>query len=439
MKQTARLNDEPLKARAQRPPTSAPHGALVPSRVSAIPIEPPHPDEVADKLEFRNAAQYKRAIALAERYYLQARFAIDRRAASVKKAERQAQVDHEETASNYQRQLFQARLRYRQLLEQVHAKHRQAVFQARTAANRSEEVFKEVLKTLPGYGEHQLKLMALHDGRAVTHALVQAYKSALGPDAMGDMSAFLYALDKMIDVARDRKALMPLQFADALVKAVLHRQVRRAGKDKDEVDRLRQAAGVRLTAIQGFFHEQKVDATPTEIREVYLAVHDWLAKAAGTPFDLALDRLKLDVDSTVRKEQKRLTEALEIAAPQMNRLHEFQPVFEAHRQAQRVLIATEQAAKNVLNNELARIQAQFDKDVQLADAMVIGMDHTAAQRLAEAKRMLGEAKKMVGRWGRELEHLQELPGWQKLVWRLTEGFDHEEYWVDFRAKLQARL
>src|SRR5688572_23944186 len=102
VKQTARQNDEPQKRRPQR--AQAPQGALVPARVAQIPIEPPTPDEVADKLSFRSAAQYKKVVAMADRFYQQARYAVERRAASVKKAERQAQVDHEETATNYQRQ-----------------------------------------------------------------------------------------------------------------------------------------------------------------------------------------------------------------------------------------------------------------------------------------------------------------------------------------------
>lgn len=437
MKQTANLNEDML-VKPRRPRPQAQAGAVVVSRVSSMPIEPPHPDEVAERLQFRTAAQYQKAVALAERYYVQAKLAVERRAASIKKAERQAQVDHEETVTNYQRQVVQAKLRHRQVLEQVHGKHRQTMYEARVTANRTEEAYKETLKRLPGYGELVLKTLAFSDARNVTLALVQAYRGVLGPDALGDMNAFLWSMDKMIDLARDRVSVVPLQFADALIKAVLHRQVRRFAHDKAEVDRLKQLAGARVTIIQSFLAENRKDQTPPEIREVYLAVHDWLSKAAGTPFDLALDRLKLDVEATCRREQRQLADLIETAAHQNNRLPEIKPVAEAFQASQRVLRSTENAAKNVVATEMARIQAQFDKEMQMADAMVIGMDHTAAKRLAEVKRMYGEARRMVGRWGKVLDELEEVGGLQKLLWRLTEGFDYQAFWDEFRLKQRTR-
>jgi hypothetical protein len=33
-----------------------------------------------------------------------------------------------------------------------------------------------------------------------------------------------------------------------------------------------------------------------------------------------------------------------------------------------------------------------------------------------------------------LNELEEVGRWQKLVWRLTENFDHESFWLDLRAK-----
>ncbi|HEY9721446.1 MAG TPA: hypothetical protein V6D47_05505 [Oscillatoriaceae cyanobacterium] len=428
--QTAKVSEAQSKQRKRAPMG----GALVPSGLASVPIEPPYPKEVAEKLEFRTAAQYRKAIALAERYSTQAKLAVDRRAASIKKAERQAQVDHEETASNYRRQVTQARTRHRALLEQVHGKHRQALFQARSSASRTEEVYREVLRGLPGYGELVLRSLALQDARVVTHSLVSAYKGALGPDAMGDMNVFLYGIDRTLDLARDRGAIAPVRFADALVKAVLHRQIRRAGPDKEEIERLKQITGTRVQLMQSYLAEMREDAVPDVVRDVYQAVHDWLAQAAGTPFDVALDRLKLDVDATVRKEQKQLEGQIQLAAHQCNKLAQVRPVFDAYQEAQRVLISSEHAARGVLNGEVGRINAQLDKEIQLADAMVIGMDHTAAKRLTEAKRQHGEARKLVGLWRRELEDLEEVGGWQRFVWKMTEGFDYQAFWEHFHAR-----
>lgn len=429
--QTAKVSEAQSKLR-KRPPQGA---ALVPSGVASVPIEPPYPKEVREKLEFRSAAQYRKAVGLAERFLTQAKLAVERRAASIKKAERQAQVDHEETASNYRRQVTQARTRHRALIEQVHAKHRQALYQARSSASRTEEVYREVLRGLPGYGELVLRSLALQDARVVTHSLVSAYKSALGPDALGDMNVFLYGIDRTLDLARDRGAIAPVRFADALVKAVLHRQIRRAGADSEEIERLKQITGTRVQLMQSFLAEVRGDQLPDVVRDVYQAVHDWLAQAAGTPFDVALDRLKLDVDATVRKEQKQLEGQIQLAAHQCNKLGQVRPVFEAYQEAQRVLISSEHAARGVLNTEVTRLNAQLDKEIQLADAMVIGMDHTAAKRLTEAKRLHGEARKLVGLWRRELESLEEVGGWQRFVWKMTEGFDYLAFWDHFHARV----
>ena len=52
MQQTANQPEpQPNQPRRARPVGPVPQGALVPQRVASIPIEPPHPKEVADKLE----------------------------------------------------------------------------------------------------------------------------------------------------------------------------------------------------------------------------------------------------------------------------------------------------------------------------------------------------------------------------------------------------
>lgn len=430
----------PTKARNQ-----APMNALVPARVASMPIEPPHPKEVRDKLEFTSAATYKKAIQLADRYYWQAQLAIDRREASVRKAERQAQVDQAETQSTYQRQLNAAQVRYRQLVEQAHAKHRQAVFTARQNARQAEDVYKEVLQGVNGYGELQLKSLALADARSLTAALIQAYKGALGPDGLGDMAAFLNAFDRVLDLARDRRMVVPVQFAESLIKALVQRQVRhlasggaKAADPKGDAERLKAAAGQRLTAIKVFATEVGGDATPPSIRTIYFSVHDWLGKAPGTPFELAMDRLKLDVEASTRREQRNLEDQMKVAVQACTRMGQIRPVAEAYQAAQRVLLSSEQAAKNVLHADLQRIEVALQRELQMAEAMVVGMDHTSAKRLAQAKKDLAGARKMVNRWFRVLEDLQEVGRWQKLVWRVMEGFDYEGYWDDVRAKQMAR-
>lgn len=439
-KQTA---SQPTTPNRHRGP--APGNALVPARVTSMPIEPPHPREVRQKLEFSSAASYKKAIQLADRFYWQAILAVDRREASVRKAERQAQVDQAETQSSYQRQLTAAQKRYRELIEQAHAKHRQAVFSARQQARQAEEVYKTVLQGVPGYGELQLRSLALADARAMTAALIQAYKGALGPDGLGDMMSFLTAFDRVLDLARDRRMLVPVQFAESLIKALVQRQLRhlasggaRVTDAKGDAERLKQAAGARLLAIKDFVSEQGTDGTPPAIRTIYFSVHDWLAKTPGTPFDLAMDRLKLDVEATTRREHRNLEDQMKVAIQACTRMGQIRPVAEAFQAAQRVLISSEQAAKNVLHGELQRIEVALQREVQMAEAMVVGMDHTSAKRLAQAKKDLAYARKMVNRWFRVLEDLQEIGRWQKLCWRVMEGFDHEGYWDDVRTKQLAR-
>lgn len=412
--------------------------AMVPARVASMPIEPPHPKECRDKLEFKSAGQYKKAVLLADRYYWQAQMAVERRMASVKKAERQALVDHEETASNYQRQVMLAQTRYRTLVEQCHAKHRQTLVAARTSAANSEGVYKEALRTIPAYGELQLQVLALNDARAVTLGLVAAYKGALGPDGLGRFMNYLNALDKTIDLARDRRCVVPMQFTEALVKALTARHVRHHAADKEEVARIRQEAGARLVAIKGLLSENHIDNTPPAIRTIYFAVHEWLSKAAGTPFELAMDRLKLDIEAAVRKDQRDLENRIHAAIQSSSQINLLQPVANAYQHAQRVLLSSEQAAKNVLYAELTRVEAQLEKEVQMADAMVVGMDHTAAKRLAEAKRSLGTARKLVRAWHRVLGELEVITRWQKLIWRLTDGHEHDSYWDDLRGKQVSR-
>lgn len=414
-------------------------GALVPSRLASMPIEPPHPKEVADKLAFRTAAEYQRAVQCAERYWTQARMAVERRTASIAKAERQAKVDHEETARNYERQVATARQRHQSFVEQVHAKARGAVHSARIAATQAEGVYVAALSAIPGFGPLQLEAMAFHDARNVALALVNAYKAALGPDGLGPLSVFLFGLDRFIDMARDRRAQMPLQFAELLVKAVVQRQVRHYAADAEEVARLKRMGGSRLVAIQAALGDLNEEGTPTVVVSSYRNVREWLAQAKGSPFDLALDRLKLDVETAVRRELARLQPQLELAKSEAHGLSAIRTVVEAHQRAQRQLFSTEAAARGLLNEELARIDAQLERDMQLADAMVIGMDHTAAQRLAEAKRMQAEAKKMVKRWARVIGDLQDLSGWQRFRWRVIEGFDLDAFWNEAHARMAAPL
>lgn len=410
-------------------------GALVPSRLSSMPIEPPDPDEVEDRLAFRTAAQYKKAVALAERYLNQARLAVERRAVSIDKAERQAVLDHEETVINYRRQIAHAQSRYKSLVEQAHAKHRQTIYQARLAAQEAEEIYKEALQGVPGYGELQLRVLAAFDSRAVSHHLLGAYKGSLGPDGQGDYGAFLANLDKVLDHARERQAVAPLRFVAQLLTGLIAQQAQLPDLDKEEAERRRQAIGARLLTVQGFLDEEPKDATPPEIRAVYLAVGEWLERAAGTPFDLALDRLKLDVEAAARNLQKELKPRIEAAAYQCAQLHEIQPAAEAYRQAQRVLASSELAAKNVLQSEVARIDQALEKEIQMADAMVVGMDHTAARRLSEARQLHRDANRLVKRWSRVLSELEEDIGhFQKAFWRFTEGFDHLRFWQGVRAR-----
>jgi hypothetical protein len=434
--QTAKAQDNASIPARMAAPRSV--GSNLPARVASMPIEPPHPREVEDKLQFRTAAQYKKAVMLAERYLWQARLAIDRRAGTVKKAERQAKQDHEETGGNFQRQLAQAQSRYKSYIEQCHGKHRQAIYQARVSASQAEDIYKTALASVPGYGQLRLRAMALNDSRAVTLSLVSSYKAALGPDGLGNMHIFLAGLDKTIDLARDRSSVVPMQFAESLLKAVVQRQLRNVAADKEEVERLKVAGGGRLMLIQSFLAEQTLDTTPASVRTAYFAVHEWLGKASGTPFDLALDRLKRDVESLIRKEQSHLEHQIETALQHSDNLHLLRPVAESYDRAQRVLISSEQAAKNVLHQEISRIEVQLEKEIQLADAMVIGMDHTAARRLAEAKRAYNGARKMAGRWQRVLEELQEIGAWQRFIWRLTENFDLDCFWLDLRAKQMNR-
>jgi hypothetical protein len=125
---------------------------------------------------------------------------------------------------------------------------------------------------------------------------------------------------------------------------------------------------------------------------------------------------------------------IETAAQQCNHIHLLQPVAASYHQAQRVFTSSEIAAKNVLQSEITRIEAQLEKEIQLADAMVVGMDHTAAKRLAEAKRGHANARKLVVIWGRVLDGLEEVSGWQKMKWRFGENFDHQAFWDEFRLK-----
>jgi hypothetical protein len=167
-------------------------------------------------------------------------------------------------------------------------------------------------------------------------------------------------------------------------------------------------------------------------------VHDWLAKTQGTPFELAMDRLKLDVEATTRREQRALEDQMKVAIQTCKRMHEVRPVAEAYQAAQRVLVSSEQAAKNLLHAEIQRIDGALERELQMAEAMVVGMDHTSAKRLQQAKKDLAGARKMVNRWFRVLEDIQEVGRWQRLVWRLMEGFDHEAHWDDVRSKQASR-
>jgi hypothetical protein len=431
-----------LQAKA-RPQRQA--GALVPSGVATLPIEPPHPREVRHKLLYTSAATYKKAVQLAERYVWQARMAVERREATLKKLERQADAERGETQLTYERQVGTAQQRYRSFLEQAHAKHRHAVHHARQATRQAEDVYKAVLQQVPGYGELQLQALALADARALTASLVQGYRSALGPDGLGDIVEFLRAFDRVLDHARDRQMVVPVQFAEATIKGLLQRQLRHLAASggatpeaRAEGERIKQAASTRLNAIQEVLGEQGRDTTPPSIRTIYFAVQDWLGKAPGSPFDLALDRLKLDVEATSRREQRALEDQMKVAIQACAQVHEIRPAAEAYQAAQRILASSEQAARNVLTSDLARVEVALERELQMAEAMVVGMGHSRSKKLALARKDVVRARKMARRWSLVVEGLQEIGTWQRLKWRLFERFDVETFWDDVNARQVGR-
>ncbi|MEB3328864.1 MAG: hypothetical protein VKQ33_06490 [Candidatus Sericytochromatia bacterium] len=406
-----------------------------------MPIEPPHPREVRHRLLYTSAATYKKAVTLAERYGWQARMAAERRDATLKKLERQAEAEKGETRLTYERQVAAAQQRYRSFLEQAHAKHRHAVHHARQAARQAEDVYKAVLQRVPGYGELQLQALALADARALTTSLVQGYRSALGPDGLGEIVEFLRAFDRVLDHARDRQMVVPVQFAEAVIKGLVQRQLRHLAASagatpaaRAEGERIKQAASGRLSAIQEVLAEQGRDTTPPSIRTIYFAVQDWLSKAPGSPFDLALDRLKLDVEATSRREQRALEDQMKVAIQSCAQAPEIRPAAEAYQAAQRILSSSEQAARNVLTSDLARVETALERELQMAEAMVVGMDHSRSKRLAQARKDLVRARKMARRWDLVLEGLQEVGAWQRLKWRLFEGFDLELFWGEVQAR-----
>ncbi|MEB3285048.1 MAG: hypothetical protein VKN33_07170 [Candidatus Sericytochromatia bacterium] len=420
-------------------------GALVPAGIRALPIEPPHPKVVRNKLVFTTSSSYRKAVLLADRYYWQSLLAVERREASVKKYTRQAQSDHLQTQETYQRQVAAAQQRYRSYLEQAHAKHRHAISHARAGARPAEDVYRAVLEQVPGYGELQLDALSLADVRAITIALVQGYRSALGPDGLGDLTAFLRAFDRVLDHAKDRRMVVPIQLAELIIKGALQRQVRhlmlQSGKDPEtriECERLKESASLRLGAIGEFLAECAMDKTPSSIRATYFAVHDWLGKAPGSPFDLALDRLKLDVEATSRREQRSLEDQMKVAIQTCAQAPQIRPAAEAFQAAQRILATAEQAARNTLQSDLVKIESALERELQMADAIVVGMEHKQSKRLAQAKRDLIKAKKLNRRWYDVLTGLQIVSGWVRIRWRLLEGFDIEHFWNDLRAKQAVR-
>jgi hypothetical protein len=412
----------------------------VPARIAAMPIEPPHPREVADKLEFTSANEYKRAVQVADRYFWQAQLAVERRLVSVKKAARQVRLDAQEGEANFRRQVEAAQQRYRTLIEECHSKHRQTVYQAMVTANQAEHVYKAALADVHGYGPIQIAILQVQDARTVTGALVQAYKSALGPDGLGDLPKFVNAFDRFIDLACDRHAIAPLQFAMILLQGIAKRQIRAAqvAQDPDRVQAIKDLLAPRSRAMAAYLADNRQDETPSSIRTLYIGVNEWLAKAEGTPFELALERLKLDVDAMVRREVRQLENQLQQAVRENDQFARLKPIADAYQRARQVLTSSELVAKNVLHQELTRLEAQLAKDLQLAEATVIGLEHSASQRFQEAKRNLARARKLVRIWTQVLDELCELSAWHKLYWRVTSGFDHDAYWQALRNKQQQR-
>lgn len=420
-------------------------GALVPAGISALPIEPPHPKAVRHKLNFTTSATYRKAVLMADRYYWQSVLAVERREASVKKYTRQSQSDQAETQTTYQRQVAHAHQRYRSYLEQAHAKHRHAIAHARQGARQAEDVYKAVLEQVPGYGELQLKALALIDARVLTTSLVQGYRTALGPDGLGDLMSFLRAFDRVLDHAKDRQMIVPIQFAESVIKGLLQRQLRHVTangvKDLDtraECERLKQATHVRLNAISEFLADTALDTTPPSLRAIFFAVHDWLRKAPGTPFDLALDRLKLDVEATSRREQRALEDQMKIAIQTCPQAPQIRPAAEAYQASQRILASAEQGARNVLQSDLVKIESALERELQMAEAMVVGMEHKQSKRMEQAKKDLVRAKKLNRRWFEVLNELQTVSTWARMRWRLLEGFDIDHFWDELRAKQAVR-
>jgi hypothetical protein len=408
--------------------------ALVPSGIQALPIEPPDPSEVADRLTFKNAVSYQAAIALAQGYRRQARLAVERRMASIRKGERLTHAESQETQLTHDRQMAQAHLRYKALIEQAHGKHRQILHQARLRAYRAEEQYKKALSFFPEYGACELKRLALQDAHLVFMSIQEAYQGVLGPDGLGELGEFLARLDKSIDLARERRAIAPLQFIETLITGVLHRQVLKLGRDQQAVERLKQVAGTRLLVLQGLLAQTPEDTTPEEARAIYQSVRAWLAQAAGTPFGLALERIKRDMAAFIRQEQEVLETAGQSAARRCENLQQLGPALEAYAEARRLLHGTEQAARSALQHELAKIDARLEKERHLIEALVIGLDHTAAKRLEEARRSHQTARKLVTRWGKELRRLEALTGFQKFMFKQFEGFDAERFWKNFHLR-----
>src|SRR5687767_9069015 len=100
---------EPLPHEPRHSPTPGREAG----RLAPLHVEPPHPDELIDKLVYRTASDYKKAVLLAEHYAWQAHLVIERRAGLVQKCEMLAERDRGEASRNSHHQLAQAQARYK--------------------------------------------------------------------------------------------------------------------------------------------------------------------------------------------------------------------------------------------------------------------------------------------------------------------------------------
>lgn len=426
---------------ARRRPQPQPHSlALAPVKGPERLPDLPGPSQLARELEFSSAATYRRAVDLAFMHLEQTRRVLAHRQSQLERASARAEKEQAETTRTYTRQLHTIESRYAAWVREAHARHAGARAEAARPRLEAEAALAEACAAAGPWGALRLEARRLDEARALARELGHLAKRTLGLGGLGDWRAFSSGVRLHAREAEARRSPETAALLDALLQAVMRTHaVQARAKGPDHARALvAEMKALNAPELAALWRLREADAYFTAgLGRVFAEVTRWLRGAEPGAAEAALDRLRLDVEMLARQSARSLKAALALTPPaEPEAAAAVSSALQALAEAERLESGLAQAAAAALQHDLSYLDGEREKGSRLADALVVGMDHTAGRALADARSRLQHARDLETAWLREIQALEQAPsGWERFAWRAWRGLDLDAFWEGRRQGL----